>query len=523
VTKGQIELAELPRGWLWSDLRVLYDIVGGGTPSTAVTEYWQGKIPWITSADIHGPRDVRPRKAISKKAIADSTTNLVPPGSLIVVTRVGLGKIAIAEHPLCFSQDSQGLVGINDLLDPKYALHYLSMAVQIFQYENRGTTISGVTKKQLEDLQFPLAPTKEQVRVVEKIEELLTKLDAGVEELRKAQKQLKRYRRAILKAAVTGELTKQWREAHQNELEPASELLARILKERRKKWEADQLKKMKNAGKTFKSPAWKERYNEPPGPEEKHRPTVPAQWSVASAEQLTSIITDGEHITPERAASGVLLLSARNILDGRISLEKVDHVPEHVFEVLSKRLTIEPGDVLLSCSGSVGRSCVAPDGLKFTLVRSVAVLKPVLSMGRFLSYALRSFQLQAQIEERKTQTAQANIFQGKIRKLVFPLPPHDEQARIVEELERYFSVADEMQRTIYQSLKQAERMRQSILKKAFEGKLVPQDANDEPAELLLERIKQERAKRGAEKRATLKPSRRRPNRKHNKQSEGVAV
>ena len=176
-------------------------------------------------------------------------------------------------------------------------------------------------------------------------------------------------------------------------------------------------------------------------------------------------------------------------MNGALSLENVDYVPESVYDSITKRLEVSPNDVLLSCSGSVGRSCVAPPGLKFTLVRSVAVLKPTLEMGKFLSIALRSPLLQSQIDTKKTQTAQANIFQGKIKTLVLPLPPFAEQTRIVAEVERRLSVIDELEMQVEANLKRAERLRQAILKRAFEGKLVSQDPNDEPASALLERIR----------------------------------
>ncbi len=198
---------------------------------------------------------------------------------------------------------------------------------------------------------------------------------------------------------------------------------------------------------------------------------MPEGWTWASADQCTTTITDGEHITPQRTANGVLLLSARNILDGKISLDEVDYIPESEYWRIAKRLTVNAGDVLLSCSGTVGRSCVAPAGLKFTLVRSVAVLKPLMKMGKYLSFALRCPELQEQINTKKTQTAQANIFQGKIKVLTFPIPPLLEQHRIVAEVERRFSVIEEVEATVASNLKRAERLRQSILHRAFTGKL----------------------------------------------------
>lgn len=146
-TQGIEELHQLPDRWIWTTVGQLYDIVGGGTPSTKIPEYWNGTVPWISSADIYGVKDIRPRRHITQDGIEKSATNLVPEETIIVVTRVGLGKVAITKKPLCFSQDSQALIGNSSLLNPNYSLYYLSQAVQIFKYKHRGTTIAGVTKK----------------------------------------------------------------------------------------------------------------------------------------------------------------------------------------------------------------------------------------------------------------------------------------------------------------------------------------------------------------------------------------
>jgi type I restriction enzyme S subunit len=244
---------KIPESWVWTTVGKIYDIVGGGTPSTRKPQYWGGKIPWITSADIHDIKGIRPRKYVTKLGINESATNLVPEGSIIVVTRVGLGKVALTKIPICFSQDSQALIGINTLINPEYALYYLSMAVQVFKYKHRGTTIAGVTKKQLRDLPFPLAPLLEQGRIVSKLEELFTKLDAGVKSLNKVViideklskiglNQSERLRRSILKQAFKGGLVPQ-----EPSDEPADILLEQIIEEReKKKLNKTSKEKMKN-------------------------------------------------------------------------------------------------------------------------------------------------------------------------------------------------------------------------------------------------------------------------------------
>jgi type I restriction enzyme, S subunit len=344
---------------------------------------------------------------------------------------------------------------------PKWVLYWLRSKQGRADIERLSSgnqeSMRNIGQERIRAISLPLPPPDEQVRIVAEIEKQFTRLDAGVAALRRAQANLKRYRAAVLKAACEGRLVPteaQLARAEGRPFESGQQLLARILTERRQNWQG--------RGK-YKAPA--ELYST-------SLPQLPEGWMWATADQLTSVITDGEHITPERSEFGILLLSARNVLDGRISVEDVDYVPQHEYDRIAKRLVVAPGDVLLSCSGSVGRSAVVPEGLLFTLVRSVAVLKPLAAAGKYLSIALRSPFLKQQILSKQTQTAQANIFQGKIKVLCVPVPPLAEQTRIVAEVERRLSVVEELESVVSANLRRATRLRQSILQKAFTGELM---------------------------------------------------
>jgi type I restriction enzyme S subunit len=356
--------------------------------------------------------------------------------------------------------------------------------------------INNLRREHLENIQYRLAPAQEQKRIVEKLDVQFTRLNAAVAALKRVQANLKRSRSAVLKAACEGRLVLTEAELARREgrpFEPASILLVRMLAERRRWYEATQSLKWSTTRKASSQNRWKGKYKEPaPANLSTDLPDLPMGWCWATAEQCTTVITDGEHITPERSQAGVLLLSARNVLNGKLSLDEVDYISPAVHGKLKARLSIEPGDTLLSCSGTVGRSCTAPNGLAFSLVRSVAVLKPIFAMGEYLSLALRSPFLQSQIVAKQTQTAQSNIFQGKIRTLIFPLPPIAEQVRILAEAQRLLSIIETGMAETQSNKKKSERLRQSILKRAFEGKLVPQDPDDEPASTLLDRIRAER-------------------------------
>lgn len=167
-------------GWEVVELgEVCEKILSGGTPSTEIVEYWNGDIPWITSADIVGMNEVKPRRYITNKAIENSATNLIPKNNIIVVTRVGLGKLLLNNFDLCISQDSQGLIIDKSKVHPEYLLYFLYEEVLRFKDTSRGSTIQGVTKSQLSEIKIFLPPLPIQKEIVARIEEEQKLVDAN--------------------------------------------------------------------------------------------------------------------------------------------------------------------------------------------------------------------------------------------------------------------------------------------------------------------------------------------------------
>ena len=329
---------------------------------------------------------------------------------------------------------------------------YLLTSLNLVRLD-KSTAIPGLSRDDYNAVEVAVHAPAQQIEIVSELEKQFSRLDEAVANLQRVKANLKRYKAAVLKAAVEGRLVETEATLARREgrtYETGEQLLQRILAERRGKW------------------AGKGKYKEPVAPDTACFSALPAGWVWTSGDQLTSVITDGEHITPRRTSEGVLLLSARNVLNGRLALDDVDYVPEDEYERIAKRIAIQAGDVLLSCSGTVGRSCVVPTGLRFTLVRSVAVLRPVIVLADFMTYNLQSPLGQSQIDDRKTQTAQANLFQGKIRQLVFALPPLAEQARIVAEVDRHLSIIREVEAEVDANLLRAQALRQATLAKAFE-------------------------------------------------------
>lgn len=159
--------------------------------------------------------------------------------------------------------------------------------------------------------------------------------------------------------------------------------------------------------------------------------TLPDHWKEFPLEKVCKQITDGEHVTPPREKSGIYLLSARNVMNGEVSLEDVDYISEETYNRLKKRVVPQEGDILISCSGTIGRVCTVPKSLRFSMVRSVAIFKLNSSMNsKFVEKVLQSKFLQHQIGISTSQLAQGNLFQGAIKKLIVPVPPVEEQIQI---------------------------------------------------------------------------------------------
>jgi type I restriction enzyme, S subunit len=493
MSKDAAKQSLLPNGWATVTIGELYDIIGGGTPPTSVESYWMGDIPWISSADIYGIKDIRPRRKITDEAVQNSATNLVPEGSIIVVTRVGLGKVALAKTPICFSQDSQALVCRSNIVDPEYSLYYLSDAVQIFRHQSRGTTIAGVTKKQLFELPFLLPPLPEQHRIVSKIEDLFTKLDEGVDELKKAKAKLRRYRQAVLQAAFTGELSKNWRESHHDQIDDAGQVLAMVLQERENAWVENCFQKKKTAGIRSIS---KTDYREPVQPITKGVPDLPEGWVYASIDQLISEpMCNGLSVKGQEQPPGVPALKLNAMTERGFDYSQVRYLPIEIESV--RTIVVRENDFFVSRgNGSIGLVARGTDAQKppcdlifpDTMIR-LRFLNSIGSTG-WIQTIWQSLPIRRQIERRvKTTAGIWKISQEQLRNIAIPFPTFEEQEIIVNTAQSILSMVEVLESTVEQELSRSVRVRQSILKQAFSGRLVPQDHNDEPAEQLLERIR----------------------------------
>ncbi len=329
------------------------------------------------------------------------------------------------------------------------------------------------------------------------IEEQFARLDAGVAALERTRANLKRYRASVLKAAVEGKLTEEWREEHPDVVD-ASALLERILQERHARWEEAQLARY--AGKGQNPPKnWRSKYKEPPAPDTAGLPELPEGWMWASTVQLGEVI-GGLTKNQERASYPTKLpyLSVANVYANELRLDQVGEIGVREEELT--RALLEDGDLLVvEGNGSpdqIGRVAVW-NGSIAPCVHQNHLIKVRFSLNKLGKYTLYWLLSTAGREYiRRVASSTSGLYTlsiTKVQALPVPLPPLAEQEEIVAEVERRLSVIEEVQAQVEAGLKRAARLRQSVLKRAFEGKLVPQDPSDEPASVLLERIREERA------------------------------
>ena len=222
---------------------------------------------------------------------------------------------------------------------------------------------------------------------------------------------------------------------------------------------------------------------------------IPENWCWCKVNEIANKITDGEHNTPKRVNTfqGFYLLSARNIQNGHLSLSDVDYVDEQEFNRIFARCNPQKNDVLISCSGSVGRCTRIEDDNKYVMVRSAAMISAPSISTKYLMYTILSPELQNQIQYASKQTAQANLFQGAIANLILPLPPLSEQKRIVSAIEKAFEQIDIIEKNKLNLKTYIKQTKSKVLDLAIHGKLVEQNPQEGNAFELLEKIRNEKA------------------------------
>lgn len=427
-----------------------------------ITDIQDGSVEWSTV-----PYCEIDQESITKYAVRDGD---------VLVARTGgtVGKSFLIRNPLEVAVFASYLIRISPsrAVAPGYLAHYFQSAAYWQQIGlKKGGLLGNVNSTTLSSVELPLGPEPEQQRIVSKLDELFSRIDEGVRALERVQALVERYRQSVLKTAVTGELTREWREKNKGKLESGEALLARILKARREAWEKAELEKMKLKGITPANDKWKQKYEEPSPPDKSDLPELPDGWTWCSGAQLFAWAS-GDFLPAKAMQPGDVPVYGGNGVNGQHSEANVDSAT-----VVVGRVGVHCGNVRISAS----RSWVTDNAIYATRL-------PALASLAFLLICLRS----AQLGKTSQGGAQPFVNQKALNEVAVPLPSVEEQVAAVDVLATETSRLDAVLASVEAESKRMAVLKQAVLKCAFSGGLVAQDPTDESASTLLERTSAER-------------------------------
>lgn len=423
------------------------------------------------------------------------------------VLLAGNGNFSVKYYKGKFNAYQRTYVIEPNMVDGKWLYYLVMHHIAKITAGARGSTIKYLRIGDITDCSVNLVSLTHQKRIVAKIEELFSELDNGIAALKSAREQLKVYRQAVLKHAFEGKLTAKWREENAAKLESPEQLLARIQHEREARYQQQQevwkaaVKEWEAASKEGKKPGKpKKLATLTPIPEaaKKEFPQLPSGWSYIRLGNLIDEPTYGTSAKCDYELGDQGVLRIPNISMGRIDDSDLKFASFEKGEV--DHLRLMEGDILtIRSNGSISLvgSCalINEKDTKHIFAGYLIRLRPNRKTVRseYLLSAMSSHFLRKQIEAAAKSTSGVNnINSGELQNLIFPLPSVDEQEELISELDSMLPMINSTEFEIDQQLAKAEILRQSILKKAFSGQLVPQDPNDEPASELLARIQAER-------------------------------
>lgn len=434
----------VPETWVWASMGEIAEIVGGGTPSTSDGgNFAERGIPWLTPADLTGYGQTyiaRGRRDLSEKGYRASAARLMPTGTVLFSSRAPIGYCAVASGDITTNQGFKSFI-LRGEISPEYVRHYLLSSVDYAESKASGTTFKELSGSRAAELSAPIAPLPEQQRIVAKIDSLTGKSKRARERLAHIPRLVEKYKQAVLAAAFRGDLTREWRRTAgvSDEIRPLDGMPNELL----------------------------------------DRP-LPISWT-PSTMALVATNHDGRRV-PVRASDRAAT-RGRYPYYGASGI--IDYVNDYLFD--GQFLLIgEDGANLLSRSTPIA---FLAEG-QFWVNNHAHILQ---ANDQTSNEWLRRFMNMISLAPYVTGSAQPKLTQSALNRIGIPLPPLEEQTEILRRVETAFIWIDRLASEATSARRLIDHLDQSVLAKAFRGELVPQDPADEPASILLERIKAQRS------------------------------
>ncbi len=381
-------LGEVPEHWEVRRLKHAFrKIVGGSTPASTEPTYWDGDVVWVTPADIsRTARLATSLRRITSEGLRSCSSELVPPGSIVVTSRAPVGNVAIAETELCTNQGCKALVATAAVVNPVFGFHVLTTLKGELQSLAAGTTFTEISTSRLCAVAIPLPPLPEQAAIVRFLDHADRRIRRYIRAKQKLIKLLEEQKQAIIHRAVTRGLNPNVR------LKPSGV-----------EWLGD----------------------------------VPEHWEVLTLRRVITRAVDGPHHSPRYLGSGIPFLSARNIKADRWSLGNAKYISEADYAEFSKRVVPEMGDVLYTKGGTTGVARAVDLNFRFQVWVHVAVLKVKRHkvQPEYLALVLNSPRCYEQAQLLTRGATNQDLGLGRMKGIVLALPQLSEQEELLRAIE----------------------------------------------------------------------------------------
>ncbi len=481
------EKLKIPKHWKYISLVEDLNYVPTGV------EPYEGEKPYYSTGSIKDKEHI-PEGIYSFSDRPSRANRLVQKNDVLQARMKGTNKALLIDDRLDGALFSTGFFQVRpygNTYVPKFLYFYLGSSIFLKEKDAlcSGSTQSALNDTNAKKIKIPLPPIEEQNRTVAKIESLFSELDKSIESLQTAKKKLALYRQSVLKAAFEGELTKAWREAHKDELEDADTLLERIKKEREEAYEKSleewkaAVKAWEESGKEGKKPAKPKKPKElPPLSEEELRdlPKLPDGWKWVKLQNISYLIQIGPFGSllhkSDYIKNGIPIINPSHIKNQKIIPDSNLTISNEKAQSLKKYI-MKKGDIVMGRRGEMGRCALISSkndgflcGTGSLFVRLSSMLNPKFYVNILGSKNVRDF-----LENCSIGTTMQNLNEKILQTVPVPVMSIKEQNEIIHRINTHLDKADEVEETIDKNLQKAKMLRQSILKQAFEGKLVQAD------------------------------------------------